>query len=113
MRLEVLFSLQRTQEIDDFLLLLSSQLIETFDDFICLAAAALVISDGFHQVGRPSVMEEEDAMADAPQGSGAELVLEPCCVQLCRYLFLSGCFIFSGLKQPSPRVKLPARSSAK
>src|ERR1700726_3795304 len=74
MGLRVLFSLQRTQEIDDFLLLLSGQPIEMFDDFICLAAAALVISDGFHQVGRPSVMEEEDALADAPQGSGAELV---------------------------------------
>jgi len=74
MGLRVLFSLQRTQEIDDFLLLLSSQPIGTFDDFISLAAAALVISDGFHQAGRPSVMEEEDALADAPQGSGAELV---------------------------------------
>jgi len=66
--------LQRTQEIDNFLLLLSSQLIETFDDSICLAAMALVISDGFHQVGRPSVMEEEDPLADAPQGGGAVLV---------------------------------------
>ena len=33
-----------------------------------------MISDGFHQVGRPSVMEEEDALADTPEGSGAELV---------------------------------------
>src|SRR5882724_4378550 len=74
MGLRGLFSLQRTQEIDDFLLLLSSQPIETFDDFICLAAAALVISDGFHQVGRPSVMEEKDALADAPEGSCAEFV---------------------------------------
>src|ERR1700675_3598181 len=68
------FSLERPQEIDDFLLLPSSQLIKTVDDFICLAADAPVISDGFHQVARSSVMEEEDALADAPQRSGAKLV---------------------------------------
>src|SRR5215470_11406892 len=53
-------SLKRPQEINDVLLLLSSQPIETFDDLICLAAIALVISNDFHQVGRPSIMEEED-----------------------------------------------------
>ncbi len=73
-RLRALFSLERTQEIDDFLLLLSSQLIEMFDDLICLAATALVISDGVHEVGRSSVMEEEDALSDAPERSCAELV---------------------------------------
>jgi hypothetical protein len=40
-----LFSLERPQEIDDFLLLLSAQLVEQFDDLICLAAMAPVISD--------------------------------------------------------------------
>jgi hypothetical protein len=40
-----LFSLERPQEIDDFLLLLSAQLVEMFDDLICLAAMAPVISD--------------------------------------------------------------------
>jgi len=39
------FSLERPQEIDDFLLLLSAQLVEMFDDLICLAAMAPVISD--------------------------------------------------------------------
>ena len=73
-RLRALFSLERTQEIDDFLLLLSSQLIEMFDDLICLAAKALVIPDGFQQVGRPSIMEKEDALSDAPERSGSELV---------------------------------------
>ena len=74
MGLRVLFSLQRTQEIDDFLLLLSSQPIEMFDDPICLAAKALVISDGFHKVGRPAIMEEENALSNAPKRSGPELV---------------------------------------
>ena len=36
--------------------------------------SALVSSDGVHQVGRPSVMEEEDALSDAPERSGSELV---------------------------------------
>src|SRR5260370_7740158 len=73
-RLRALFSLERTQEIDDFLLLLSSQLIEMFDDLICLAATALVISDGVHEVGRSSVMAEEDALSDAPERTCAEFV---------------------------------------
>ena|ERR1700676_269430 len=66
--------LQRTQEIDDCLLLLSSQPIEIIDDLVCLAALAAVISDGLHQVGRPSVMEEENALSDPPERSASELV---------------------------------------
>ena len=72
--LKTLFSLEGPQEINDFLLLLNSQPDEMFDDLICLAAIALVISDGFHQVGRPSIMEEEDALSDTPERSGSELV---------------------------------------
>jgi len=45
-----------------------------FDDLICLAAKALMIPDGFQQVGRPSIMEKEDALSDAPERSGSELV---------------------------------------
>ena len=48
MGLTALFSLERPQEIDEFLLLLSSQLIEMFDDLVCFAAVALVIADGLH-----------------------------------------------------------------
>src|SRR5579864_1179552 len=66
--------LERAQEIDDFLLLLSGQPIELFDDLICFAATALVISDGDHEVGRASIVEEEDALSDAPERSGSELV---------------------------------------
>jgi hypothetical protein len=46
--LKTLFSLAGPQEINDFRLLLSSQPKEMSDDLICLAAIALVISDGFH-----------------------------------------------------------------
>ena len=72
--MRALFSLERPQEINNLLLLPSVQLMEMFDDLICLAARALVISDSVYQVGRPSVMEEEDALSDAPEGSGSELV---------------------------------------
>jgi hypothetical protein len=72
--LRPLFSLERPQEIDDFLLFPSRQPIEIFNDLICLATRALVIADGFQQVGRPSIMEEEDALPEAPERSGSELV---------------------------------------
>lgn len=74
MGLKALFSLERTQEVDDFLLLLSSEHIEVLDYFICLAANAPMISDRLHEVGRSSVMKEEDALSDAPERSGSELV---------------------------------------
>ena len=66
--------LERPQEIDDLLLLLSAQLVEAFDDLIRLAATAPVISDGVNEVGGSSVMEEEDTLPDAPEGSCPELV---------------------------------------
>src|SRR5271167_4978232 len=45
-----------------------------FDDLICLTATAPVSSDGVYQIGRPSVMKEEDTLSDAPKGSSSELV---------------------------------------
>jgi hypothetical protein len=56
------------------LLLLRAQPIEMLDDSVCLAAAALMSSDGFHQVGRPSIMQEENALSDAPEWRSAKLV---------------------------------------
>ena len=68
------FSLKGPQEINDLLLLLSFQLIEMLDDLIRLAALASVISNRLHQVGRPSVMQEEGPLSDTPERSGSELV---------------------------------------
>ena len=45
-----------------------------FDDLVCLAASAPVSSDGVYQVGRPTVMEEENTLSNPPEGSGSELV---------------------------------------
>jgi len=66
--------LERAQKIDDFLLLLNGQPIEVFDDLIGLAAVALVSPDGVNQVGRTPIMEKEDALSDAPERTGPELV---------------------------------------
>ena len=49
-------------------------LLNWMDDPIVLAASALVRPDGFHQVGRASIVEEEDALPDAPKRSRPELV---------------------------------------
>ena len=56
------------------LLLLSAQTVEMFDDPVGLASFALVGADGLHQIGRAAVMEEEDALPDAPQRSGSEFI---------------------------------------
>lgn len=69
-----IFILERAQKIDDFLLLLNGQLIEVFDDLIGLAAVAPVSPDSINQVGRTPIMEEEDALSDAPQRRSSELV---------------------------------------
>jgi hypothetical protein len=68
------FSLERPKEIDEVLLFLGAQPIEMLDHSVGLAATALVSSDGFYQVGRPSIMQEENALADAPERRSAKLV---------------------------------------
>ena len=71
---ETLFRLERAQEINDLLLLLRAQLIESIDDFIGFAVLALVRLDGLHQVGSTPVMKKEDPLAYAPERRGSELV---------------------------------------
>jgi len=66
--------LERAQKINDLLLLLLAQLVELLNDIIGLASFAVVCSDGVDQIGRSSVMQEEDALSDAPERSGSELV---------------------------------------
>ena len=59
-------ALERSQKIDNSLLVVGTQLIEILDDLICFAATALVSSDGFDQVVGPPVMEKENTLSDAP-----------------------------------------------
>ena len=74
MGLKQLFALERSQKIDDFLLLLSAQFIEMLDHPVCFAAAALVSPDGVYQVVGPPVMEEEYTLPDSPKRGCPELV---------------------------------------
>ena len=62
------------QKINDLLLLLPLQPVELINDVIGLASFATVFPDGVDQIGRSSVMKEEDALAEAPERSGSELV---------------------------------------
>src|SRR5208283_76749 len=66
--------LQRPQEGDEVLLLLRAQPIEMLDHCVRLAATALVSSDGFYQVARTPIVQEENALSDAPERRAAELV---------------------------------------
>jgi hypothetical protein len=68
------FSSERPQEIDDVLLILGGQPTEALDNSTCLASFALMRPDGLHQVGRASVVEEKDALPDAPERGGSEFI---------------------------------------
>ena len=66
--------LKPPQEIEDVLLVLVLEMIVVLDDFVRLAARALVVLDGFHQIGGASVMEKEDALPKPPERSGSKLI---------------------------------------
>src|SRR5215470_3270107 len=71
--------LQGAEEIEQVLLLTLAEVVEVVDDRVRLRrvvlrrAAALVLPDRFDQVLGPSVMQEEDALTQAPERGGAEL----------------------------------------
>ena len=67
-------SLERAQKVDDVLLLPGVELVELLDDLIRLAAMTPVGLERVDQVRRSPVMEEEDALPDAPERSGSELI---------------------------------------
>lgn len=66
--------LERAQEIDDVLLLRNARPVETLDDRACLAATAIVSLNRLDQIRRSSVVQEEDALPNAPQRSGSKLI---------------------------------------
>ena len=66
--------LERSQEVDEVLLIPSPQLIESVDDLVSLATAASVELDSLHQVGCPSIVQEKDALPDPPKRSRSELI---------------------------------------
>src|SRR5205823_1096946 len=67
--------LQRSQEVQDVLFLTRGEVVEEEEGRVVrLRAVAVVRGDGRDQIARPAVMQEEDALAEAPQRRGAELV---------------------------------------
>ena len=48
--------------------------MEAFNNSIGLASFALVIPDGLNQVGRASVVEEEDPLPNAPERGRSEFI---------------------------------------
>src|SRR5262249_17893134 len=68
-------SLQRTQEVQNILLLAGAEVVVEVE-FVggVFSAVALVGLDGAQQVFAASIVQEEDALAQAPQRRGAELV---------------------------------------
>ena len=66
--------LERSQEVDDILLLLGGQPIKALNDSIGLATGTQVLFDGLHQAACPSVMKEKDALPNAPERGSSELV---------------------------------------
>ena len=48
--------------------------MEMLDDSVGLAALTAVFADGIEQVAGASIVEKKDALSEAPERSGAELV---------------------------------------
>src|SRR5262245_49173448 len=64
---------QRAQEVDEVLLVAVGQLAEIVDHAVRFRPDAGMLADRLHDVLGAAVMQEEDALADAPQWRGAEL----------------------------------------
>jgi hypothetical protein len=67
-------SLQRTEEIEYILLLSAGKGIEPGNDCICFRTGACVLGDRHEEIARPSVVEEEDPLAESPEGRRTELI---------------------------------------
>src|SRR5271155_4974738 len=66
--------LQRAQEVQNFLLLGWAKVVEELlHDGVSFAAVAGVVLDSRDQVCGAAVVQQEDPLSEAPQGSGAEL----------------------------------------
>src|SRR5437867_11899023 len=72
--------LQRAQEVQQMMLVAVAETLELEDHRVRLrrpelaVAAAAMGEDGLHQVSRAAVVQEEDPLAEPPEGRGPELV---------------------------------------
>ena len=66
--------LQRTQEVQHVLLLLRRETVEVPDDAICFRTLAEMLFDGIEKIRGAAIVEEENALSDAPERRRAELI---------------------------------------
>lgn len=66
--------LERTQEVQQILLLLRAQLFEIADDDVGFRTEAGVFLDGVDEIGGAAIVEKENSLTESPQRSGAELI---------------------------------------
>src|SRR5882672_1943431 len=64
---------ERAQERRQSLLISEAQLIKVADHAVCFRALAGMLLDGNANIGGAAVMQEEQALADAPQRRATEL----------------------------------------
>ena len=83
--------LQRAQEVDNVLLFLGREPVETFDDLIRLTSLAPVRFDCLHEIRRTTVVKEKDPLSHAPERGGSKLIRSR--TPLC-----------DPIRQPSPQV---------
>src|SRR5262252_57762 len=69
-----LLGLKRSYEVEESLLIVGTEQVESLDHRMRFRAGAVVELDGLAEVAGAAVVQEEDALAGAPQGSGAEHV---------------------------------------
>jgi len=68
------FFLKRAEEIQQVLLLLRVQMLEVVDYVVGFRALAGVFVNGIEEIGGAAIVEEEDALAEAPERRGAKFV---------------------------------------
>src|SRR5580692_2998267 len=68
-------ALQRAQKVEQVLLLLLRQpVLEKLNHRVGFRPPARMLIDGVDQIGRPSIVQEEDALAESPKRRRAELI---------------------------------------
>src|ERR1700674_4492853 len=67
-------ALQRPQEVEEILLLAPCEGPELIDHTVGLRSRALMLTDCGEQIGRPPVVQEEDALTESPQRRTPELI---------------------------------------
>lgn len=66
--------LQRTQEVQDILLLAGTEICEVLHDRIGFAALTGVSLDGLDEISRAAIMQQKDPLSEAPKRRSTELI---------------------------------------